>query len=82
LLLDEPTRSLDPVATEHFHDQLSALVRSRGTAVLVATHDLYEAASIASRALLMRRGRVEVASAPGEAPRPEALAQLLSERGE
>lgn len=81
LLLDEPTRSLDPVATEHFHDQLAALVQARGTAVLVATHDLHEAASIAGRALLMREGRVEVASAPGETLSSEALAKLLSSRG-
>jgi len=80
LLLDEPTRSLDPVATEHFHDQLADLVRSRETAVLVATHDLYEAANIAGRALLMRGGRVQVASTPGQPPNPEMLSRLLSER--
>jgi len=82
LLLDEPTRSLDPVATQHFHDQLEALVDSRRTAVLLATHDLYEASAIAGRALLMRRGCVEVASAPGEPPRQAELAALLRERGE
>lgn len=61
LLLDEPTRSLDPVATVRFREIVGASVERRGTAVLFATHDLHEAAAIASRVVVLSDGRVAAA---------------------
>jgi ABC-2 type transport system ATP-binding protein len=58
LLLDEPTRSLDPVATRDFRYLVKRLAEQRRAAVLVATHDLHEAAAIASRVLLLVDGRL------------------------
>jgi ABC-2 type transport system ATP-binding protein len=58
LLLDEPTRTLDPIATRNFREQLLALVEQRGTAVMIATHDLHEAAEAADRVLVLRDGRL------------------------
>ncbi|MBA2506067.1 MAG: ABC transporter ATP-binding protein [Thermoleophilaceae bacterium] len=58
LLLDEPTRSLDPVATANFRDLLREIVRNRQPAVLLATHDLHEASSVAARILILSEGRV------------------------
>lgn len=57
LCLDEPTRTLDPVAALAFRE----LVREQaaaGRAVLFTTHDLHEAAAVASRVVVMVGGRV------------------------
>jgi ABC-2 type transport system ATP-binding protein len=66
LLLDEPTSGLDPRATADFNALLGA-VRTRGTAVLMVTHDLLSAADVADRIGFLERGRiVEEASAEGK----------------
>jgi ABC-2 type transport system ATP-binding protein len=56
LLLDEPTRSLDPVARGEVHE----LVRSRGEgkSVLIASHDLDEIEHLCRRVVVLNRGRV------------------------
>jgi energy-coupling factor transport system ATP-binding protein len=62
ILLDEPTRGMDPEGAA----ALAALLRRRaaaGAAVLVATHDPVFAAALADRRLLLRDGRLEPASA-------------------
>lgn len=62
LLLDEPTRSLDPIATKHFRDLILRTAEQRDTAVLIATHDLHEAATLASRVLVLAAGRLSMVS--------------------
>lgn len=57
LLLDEPTSGLDPRATTDFNALLSA-VRTRGTAILMVTHDLLSAADVADRIAFLEAGRV------------------------
>ena len=75
LLLDEPTRSLDPVGASEFRDAVAALGRARNLAVLYTTHDLHEAAEIASRIVIVARGAV-VAALPGGTP-PAELERIL-----
>jgi ABC-2 type transport system ATP-binding protein len=58
LLLDEPTRNLDPVAAHSFREMVTRLAEERGTAVLFATHDLHEAAEIATHVVGLASGRV------------------------
>jgi ABC-2 type transport system ATP-binding protein len=58
LLLDEPTRSLDPVAAAEFRERISALLVARETAVLFATHDLHEAAALATEIVVLNFGAV------------------------
>ena len=58
LLLDEPTRSLDPVAARHFRETVAALGHERGAAILLATHDLHEAVALADRAVVLAAGRI------------------------
>ncbi|HMO00226.1 MAG TPA: ABC transporter ATP-binding protein [Miltoncostaeaceae bacterium] len=61
ILLDEPTRGMDPEGAA----ALAALLRRRaaeGAAVLVATHDPGFAAALADRRVLLREGRLERAS--------------------
>ena len=57
LLLDEPTSGLDPHATADFNRLLTA-VRTRGTAVLMVTHDLLSAADIADRIGFLEGGHI------------------------
>jgi energy-coupling factor transport system ATP-binding protein len=57
LLLDEPTRGLDYPAKEALADLLRLLAQEGG-AVLVATHDVEFAASVADRTVVMAGGRV------------------------
>lgn len=57
LLLDEPTSGLDPKASAEF----SGMVRTaavRGTAVLMATHDLYRVRETADRMGVLQAGRI------------------------
>jgi ABC-2 type transport system ATP-binding protein len=58
LLLDEPTRSLDPVAAREVRTLVKALASERRAAVLYTTHDLHEAAAIASKTMILVRGRI------------------------
>lgn len=56
LLLDEPSRSLDPGATTH----LWSLVRQAaadGSCVILATHNFEEAAEVADEVMILRSGR-------------------------
>jgi energy-coupling factor transport system ATP-binding protein len=64
LLLDEPTRGLDPVVKR----ALTAYLRTRasaGAGILVATHDVEWAARTADRVLLMADGEIYADGAPG-----------------
>ncbi|MGI9557514.1 MAG: ABC transporter ATP-binding protein [Solirubrobacterales bacterium] len=58
LLLDEPTRSLDPVAGVRFRETAVELARGERTGILFATHDLHEAAAVADRVVVLAQGRV------------------------
>jgi ABC-2 type transport system ATP-binding protein len=58
LLLDEPTQSLDPVAAAEFRVTILRLAADRGSAVLLATHNLHEAAALAQRTVLLASGSV------------------------
>ena len=58
LVLDEPTTGLDPASKAHLHDLILQHVDDDNATVLMTTHDLAEAERIASRVLIMSRGRV------------------------
>ena len=57
LLLDEPTRGLDPETKERLARFLRAHA-ARGGAVLFATHDVELAASLATRVVMLAGGEV------------------------
>lgn len=65
LFLDEPTRSLDPIAT---HDVRSFLkdhvVRELGTTVVLATHSLEEAEELCTGLVLLREGQIAAEGTP------------------
>lgn len=64
LIADEPTGNLDRATAERVFAFLLELVRSTGTAALVATHNL-DLADRMDRTLLLRDGELENAAAAG-----------------
>ena len=58
LLLDEPTSGLDPKASNEFSEILNTLA-STGTAILMATHDIFRAKEVATRVGIMKAGNLE-----------------------
>ncbi|HMJ22961.1 MAG TPA: ABC transporter ATP-binding protein [Terriglobales bacterium] len=84
LLLDEPTRSLDPMAAAEFRRFLKTqLVDRHGTTVLFASHTLAEVEQLADRVILLDKGRLVSCDSPrglrdatGSATLEEALERL------
>ncbi len=65
LLLDEPTRSLDPLAAADFRRLLKdELVRRRGTTLLFASHTLSEVEAVADRVLVLDHGKSAAYDSP------------------
>ncbi len=62
LLLDEPTVGVDADARARLHELLFAL-RDRGVGLVIATHDLEEAAHLCDEVAVMAGGRVLVCDA-------------------
>ncbi len=76
LLLDEPTRSLDPVAAAEFRAVLKDLVKRHGTTVLFASHILSEVEELAGRVALIRRGELLACETPDELRRSTGAATV------
>ena len=58
LFLDEPTAGFDPQARREFHELVHRLTDVDGTTVLLTTHDLGEAETLADRILILAGGRI------------------------
>jgi len=59
LLLDEPLSALDPNFREEVRGALKRLHQSSDTTFLMVTHDFADALSLAGRAAVMNKGRIE-----------------------
>lgn len=57
LLLDEPTSGLDPKASNEFSELLVQLSNS-GTAIFMATHDIFRAREVSTRIGIMKSGKL------------------------
>jgi ABC-2 type transport system ATP-binding protein len=57
LLLDEPTRSLDPASASRFWDLVREL-RDQDTTILLTTHSFTEAAAVADAVAVLQKGRL------------------------
>ncbi len=73
LFLDEPTTGLDPQARLFVWDRIQAL-RDRGVTVLLTTHDMDEATTLADRVGIMDHGKLLAMD------RPDALTALVPGR--
>lgn len=78
LLVDEPTRGLDPAARDLVLAALESLAAT-GAAVLVASHEP-DLAARADRVLTMRAGMLTAAPQPGSAAQPAAAAPFAPRR--
>ncbi|WP_195975156.1 ECF transporter S component [Hydrogeniiclostridium mannosilyticum] len=58
LILDEPTSQLDPIAAADFLATVGKINRELGVTVILTEHRLEEALPLASRAVVMDRGRI------------------------
>jgi len=67
LLLDEPTRSLDPAAQSEIRKFLRRTIVERlGKTVLLVTHSLAEAEQVCDRLAILDRGRIVSIGTPSE----------------
>lgn len=74
LLLDEPTSGLDPIATAEFTEIIREL-GEEGRTIFMATHDIFNAASVATDIGIMRQGEL-VQNVPSKAFSAEELQEL------
>lgn len=74
LLLDEPTSGLDPIATTEFTEIIRQL-GNEGRTVLMATHDIFNAVSVATNIGIMKQGEL-VQNLPSKAFSAEELQEL------
>ena len=66
LILDEPTSQLDPIAAGEFLTTLAKINRELGVTVILTEHRLEEALPLASRTIVMDKGRIIADGAPCE----------------
>ncbi len=66
LFLDEPSIGLDPVSKRAIWDHVSRLRDELGFAVLITTHDMYEADQLCDRIAIMNGGKIAVIGSPAE----------------
>jgi osmoprotectant transport system ATP-binding protein len=81
LLMDEPFGALDPVTRAELQREFSALAKRLGKTIVFVTHDLREALLLASRIVLLEKGRIVADATPQEFPRidhPEVRAFTAS----
>ena len=64
LLVDEPSAGLDPITAEEIDDLLCELRDTRGTTLLVVTHNIPSARKIARRMLVLDQGRIVAEGTP------------------
>ncbi|MCJ7570149.1 MAG: ABC transporter ATP-binding protein [Anaerolineales bacterium] len=68
LLLDEPTSAMDPESAHHVRSSIVEL-RSADRAIIVCTHNLFEAEALADRIAIIRRGKIIANDSPVELKR-------------
>ena len=74
LFLDEPTKGLDPEATERLHTLIrEKLVNQQGITTFLTTHDLLEAETLCDRIAIMNSGQIRACG---------TLDELRGEKGE
>ena len=81
VILDEPTAGLDVASRTELH-ALMAELRTGGTAILLATHDMAEAEKLADRVAILLAGRIVAAGSPRELTATGAGLTKISVRSE
>jgi ABC-2 type transport system ATP-binding protein len=66
VFLDEPTASLDPVASRHVHELIERLSHEQKHTVFLCTHNLVEAQRLCDRVAVLEHGRLVAVGSPAE----------------
>jgi len=66
LLLDEPTANLDPKNAGIIEEVIDTVNRENKTAIVIATHNMFQAKKLPHRIALMNEGRITEIGAPKE----------------
>jgi len=64
LLLDEPTRSLDPIAAARMREVIKALTHDRRVTVFLTSHNLSEVEELCNRVAIISKGQVQALDSP------------------
>jgi len=64
MLMDEPFSGLDDRLRDGIRDETLSVLKEEGTAVLLVTHDPYEAMCMADEIALMRKGKIVQKGSP------------------
>jgi sulfonate transport system ATP-binding protein len=81
LLLDEPFAALDALTRIKMHVLVRELVARHRPGVLIVTHDVDEAITLAHRILVMRDGQIAASYRPADHPPADLRSLLLNELG-
>jgi len=65
LFLDEPTSAMDPHSAKQVRDAIQDLC-DKGHMIILCTHNLYEAETLANRIAVIRRGKLIALGAPSQ----------------
>ncbi|HZP50414.1 ABC transporter ATP-binding protein [Actinocrinis sp.] len=66
VLMDEPLSNLDAALRVEMRTEIKRIYQERGLTVLYVTHDQEEALSLATRLVVLRKGRLEQSGTPQE----------------
>jgi ABC-2 type transport system ATP-binding protein len=83
LILDEPTGSVDPVASHELLNLIISIVEEQGIAALISSHRLEEIEALHSHAILLDKGRIrydgDLDSLRGQLDRPTLELEFVSD---
>ncbi len=77
LILDEPTAGLDPMGRESILDMIQELHREGGVTVVMVSHSMDDCARLATRMIVMSKGRLVLADTPRNVFRQTRLMEEL-----
>jgi len=81
LLLDEPTANLDPISVSKIEDILTHIIHEKKTTMVMATHDMSQGQSLASRIGVLINGELLQVGSPNEifwAPTSKRVAEFVA----
>jgi len=64
MLMDEPFSALDPITRSELQKEFTRLQRQLGLTIVIVTHDLSEAFTMADEMILLNQGRIEQKDRP------------------